>query len=258
MAPRKGKQPIKETTVEDTPVVFFLKINLDDELQAIAPAGDVTTYSEILHAVESSKISERFNTELLKSILDKSNVNRYNEHTSCFWCCHSFGWTPSILPVSYDAYKDLFTCEGNFCSPECSLAYLYREVKTSDGNRWNRHTLLRHLYGKMYQNRELSPAPPRTLLRMFGGPLDIEQYRDFMTGSNDIVLSDLPPIRVQFPSMNVTVPLRDIKKYVSLSTDTIEKASQELRLKRSKPVHVNIPTLDMCLNQKQPVQQLHL
>ena len=35
--------------------------------------------------------------------------------------------------------------------------------------------------------------------------------------------------------------------YVSLSTDVIEKASEQLRLKRSKPVNVNIPTLDMCM-----------
>jgi hypothetical protein len=93
----------------------------------------------------------------------------------------------------------------------------------------------------------LSPAPPRTLLRLFGGPLDIEQYRDFMCGSNDVVLSEMPPIRLQFPSMNVQGPLRDIKKFVSLSTDVVEKASEQLRLKRSKPVNSNIQTLDMCI-----------
>jgi hypothetical protein len=86
------------------------------------------------------------------------------------------------------------------------------------------------------------------MLRMFGGPLDIEQYRDYTTGTNDIVLSDLPPIRLQFPSMNVQGPLRDIKKYVSLSVDVVEKASEQLRLKRSKPVNANIQTLDMCIN----------
>jgi hypothetical protein len=47
--------------------------------------------------------------------------------------------------------------------------------------------------------------------------------------------------------MNVQAPLRDIRKYVSLSNDTIEKASEQLRLKRSKPANINIPTLDMCI-----------
>ena len=47
--------------------------------------------------------------------------------------------------------------------------------------------------------------------------------------------------------MNVQGPLRDIKRYVSLSTDAVEKASEHLRLKRSKTVNVNVPTLDMCI-----------
>jgi hypothetical protein len=82
---------------------------------------------------------------------------------------------------------------------------------------------------------------------MFGGPLDIEQYREYLFNDNHIVLSELHPIRLLFPSMNVQAPLRDIKKYVSLSTEAVEKASEQLRLKRTKPVNVNIPNLDMCL-----------
>jgi hypothetical protein len=85
---------------------------------------------------------------------------------------------------------------------------------------------------------------------MFGGPLDIEQYRNYIMSTNDIILSALPPIRMIFPTMNIQGPLRDIKKYVSLSNDVVEKASESLRLKRSKPVHVNIPTLDMCIQSK--------
>jgi hypothetical protein len=82
---------------------------------------------------------------------------------------------------------------------------------------------------------------------MFGGPLDIQQFREYTSGSNDIVMSELPPIRMLFPSMNVQGPLRDIKRYVSLSTDAVEKASEHLRLKRSKTMNTNIPTLDMCI-----------
>jgi hypothetical protein len=85
---------------------------------------------------------------------------------------------------------------------------------------------------------------------MFGGPLDIEQFRNYISSTNDIILSGLPPIRMIFPTMNIQGPLRDIKKYVSLSNDVVEKASESLRLKRSKPVHVNIPTLDMCIPSK--------
>lgn len=247
MPPRKTKTT-KDTIVSDTPIVFFLKIG-DEEEESIAPAGDVISYSDILKTVDVSQTS-RFNTDLLKSVLDKVSADRYNAQTACFWCCHGFSWTPVVLPKSYDAYKNLYIAEGHFCSPECALGYSYSDNKTSDSVKWLQHSLIGALYSDLYKDRLLSPAPPRTLLRMFGGPLDIAQYREYTSGENYIVHSELPPIRLVFPSMNVQGPLRDVKKYVSLTADVMEKATDHLRLKRSKPVNVNMPTLDMCIKTK--------
>jgi len=244
---RKAKVVVTKD-ISETPVVFSLKIT--EEIlnqETIVPAEENMNYSEILNSVEISKVSNTFNTELLKSVLDKVVADRYGPQTSCFWCCHKFVWTPVYLPISYDAYKNSYTCEGHFCSPECGLAYLYSDNRISDSTKWNRHSLLRNLYSDLYKERYLSPAPPRSLLRMFGGPLDIEQYREYTYNDNNIILSELHPIRLVFPSMNIQAPLRDIKKYVSLSNDVVEKASEQLRLKRTKPVNLNIPTLDMCL-----------
>jgi len=245
MPPRK-KVSIKPQLVEETPVVFFLKIS-EEPSESIIPAGESVSYSDILQSVEISRVSQRFNSELLKSILDKFVGVSYSPQTACFWCCHTFGWVNSVLPTGYDAYKNLYTAEGYFCSPECALAYNYADSNSPDSLKWNRHTLLGYLYSDFYTTQILSPAPPRTLLRMFGGPLDIEQYREFLTTDNDIVLSACAPIRLVFPSMNVQGPLRDIKKYVSLSSDAVEKASEQLRLKRTKPVNSNVQTLDKCI-----------
>jgi hypothetical protein len=251
MPPRKVKPSQKEqsVTVTEAPVIFFLKIGDQVDFQDVIPADEgLVSYADILNTVEVSRVAERFNTDLLKSVLEKVTSNRYTPQTACFWCCHGFSWTACVLPKSYDAYKNIYSAEGNFCSPECALAYNYSDNRISDSTRWLQHVLLSTVYSELYKTRLLSPALPRTMLRMFGGPLDIEQYRDYTTGTNDIVLSDLPPIRLQFPSMNVQGPLRDIKKYVSLSVDVVEKASEQLRLKRSKPVNANIQTLDMCIN----------
>lgn len=258
MPPRKKTSALTKETpipIEESPVVFFLKVQ-DDKDDDITPAGHtmgysdiskqpvVTHYTDILKSMENPAV---MSTELLKSILDKTVCESYPPDTACFWCCHSFEWAPALLPISYDAYKNVYTCEGNFCSPECALANLYNNIHISDTVRWNRHTMLHHIYAQMYEKKQLSPAPPRTVLRMFGGPLDIAQYRGYVSAVNDIILSDLPPIRLIFPTMNVQGPVRDIKRYVSLSSETVEKASQQLRLRRSKPVHANVPTLDMCL-----------
>ena len=199
--PVRKPRVTKAQVVDESPVVFFLKITEDRESKII-PAGDATSYSDILNA-EFSTNTEKFNTDLLKSVLSKVQVERYSPQTACFWCCHNFDWVSSVLPISYDVYNNIYSCEGNFCSPECALSFNYADNKISDSTKWNRHALLGHLYADLYVNRDLSPAPPRSLLRLFGGPLDIQQYRNYVTGDNNIVLSEIHPIRLLFPSMNV-------------------------------------------------------
>ncbi len=236
--------------VSETPIVFFLRIGDEENEASVAPAGDVTSYSDILTSVDITQDAQKFNTELLKSVLEKVSCDSYNAQTVCFWCCHGFSWTRCVLPRYYDTYKNIYIAEGNFCSPECALAYNYSDTRISESIKWSQHASLGTLYGDLYKDRTLSPAPPRSLLRMFGGPLDIAQFREYTYGENHIVHSELPPIRLVFPSMNVQGPLRDVKKYVSLSSETVEKASEQLRLKRTKPLNMNIPTLDMCIKKK--------
>lgn len=231
----------------EAPVVFTLRLPANEDMPV--PANSSTDYAEILRDVESSNVGERFNTDMMREILARTKTPTYSPTTACFWCCHPFSWTPCVLPISYDAYENMYTCEGHFCSPECAMSGLYADVSLSDVARSLRHTLLYDVYRSLYAKRDLIPAPPRVVLRMFGGPLDIEQFRQYTASSEEMVSVQLPPLRLHVPSMNVQGPVRDVKKFVALSQETIDKASKELRLKRSKPVHTNVPTLDRCMQQ---------
>lgn len=230
----------------EAPVIFSLRLAVEE--RAPQPADSGTSYSDILQTVEASKVGERFNTETMKEILGRTRSPTYSSTTACFWCCHPFGWKPSVIPVSYDAYENMYTCEGHFCSPECALANLYSDASLSDVTRWSRHALLADLYRALYKNKDITPAPHRHTLRMFGGPLDIEQLREYTATSDDMVAVQMPPLRLHVPSMNVQGPIRDVKKFVALSQETVDKASKELRLRRSKPVHQPGTTLDKCIN----------
>jgi hypothetical protein len=84
------------------------------------------------------------------------------------------------------------------------------------------------------------------MLRIFGGQLDIEQFREYLMNSDEIVSIAMPPIRLHVPTMNSQGPVRDVKKFIALSQETVEKASKELRLRRTKPVNNNVATLDKC------------
>jgi hypothetical protein len=115
----------------EAPVIFSLKLPVEEDVPQ--PANGSTEYSEILNAVETSQVSERFNTDTMKDILTRTRSPTYSSNTVCFWCCHTFNWTASILPIAYDAYENMYTCEGHFCSPECGMAYLYADPALPDG-----------------------------------------------------------------------------------------------------------------------------
>ena len=82
---------------------------------------------------------------------------------------------------------------------------------------------------------------------MFGGNLDILQYRELLRNATRPLQIATAPIRLYMPSVNTQASARDVKSYVSLTAETVQKASQQLRLKRSKPVHEGTATLDKCL-----------
>jgi hypothetical protein len=247
----------------EAPVIFSLRLPSEENIPV--PAGTMTTfadvvqttwsepvqtatnYADILSTVETSRVAERFSTETMKDILSRTRTPTYGATSACMWCCHPFPWKASVLPVSYDAYENMYTCEGHYCSPECALSYLYNDIALSDVSRWSRHALLSDLYRSIYTNKILTPAPHRHMLRMFGGPLDIEQFREYVANSEDMIAVQLPPLRLHVPSMNVQGPIRDVKKFVSLSQETVDKASKELRLRRTKPVHQTGATLDKCI-----------
>jgi hypothetical protein len=235
-------------SLQDAPVIFSLKLPMEENVPQ--PSNGSTDYSEILRDVETSQVAERFSTDIMKEILGRTRSPTYSSNTSCFWCCHPFGWKACVLPISYDAYENMYACEGHFCSPECAMATLYADPSLSDNTRWTRHALLNDMYRMMYPKSELTQAPPRTTLRLFGGPLDIEQFRQYTANSEDMVAVHLPPLRLFVPTMNVQGPVRDVKKFVALSQETVDKASKELRLKRSKPVHNNVATLDKLVTKE--------
>ena len=207
----------------EAPVIFSLKLPVQETTPQ--PYNGSTEYSDILNEVESSRIGDRFNSDTMKEILGRIRSPVYGPTTACLWCCHPFPWKASVLPVSYDAYDNMYACEGHYCSPECAMAYLYADPNLSDVARWTRHALLTDVYRKLYTKRELTQAPPRQTLRMFGGPLDIEQFREYIATAEDMVSVQLPPLRLHMPTMNVQGPGRDVKKFVALSQETVDKAN---------------------------------
>lgn len=188
--------------------------------------------------------------ELMVEFRESNKVNKIPESTTvaCYWCSHSFTNQPCIIPESERG--GIYKVYGNFCCPECSMAYLLKE-SIDPHIRWDRMALLYRIYdvdgkGKIY------PAPPKESLKLFGGPLSIESYRATMQGKKVRIDLHMPPIVSIIGSID-TKPIdfydTSMKNNVTLLPyDKIKKVEEGLRLKRSKPLKNKESTLDACMN----------
>jgi hypothetical protein len=247
MPPRAKKSVAKqEILVSDDPVIYFLKVSRElqqkNSDEVVPEAFDAKEYADIL---KDEVVQQQFDETIIHTIIAKINLQtEYPANTACFWCCHPFSWKSIVLPTHYDVYINMYSAEGNYCSPECALSDCYRNGSLTDSQKWLRHSLLRSLYSP---DKDINCAPDKRCLRMFGGTLSIEQYRRYVKEGGVPLQTVLPPIRLYMPSINTQASARDIKSYVTLSNETVDKASHQLRLKRTKPVHASQSTLDKCM-----------
>lgn len=169
--------------------------------------------------------------------------------SACFWCCHTFTWQPVILPYR-DMGEYLQVC-GNYCSPQCACAYLFSQKQDSH-LRWEQLSLLHRLYGEFYG--QIIPAPSRTVLQLFGGPMSIDEFRNVIFKTKQRIDVHMPPMI----SLLETMDTKPIDFYDTTLTKTVmetvherlAKAEESLKLKRTKPLRAWESTLDAYINIK--------
>jgi hypothetical protein len=115
-------------------------------------------------------------TTLQDTVTDEHWPEKTNVH--CWWCCHPFECSPCTLPTKYDPHRKRFTFTGIFCSWNCTKAYNFNLIDCKKYERSGFITLLiQQLYGLPYAIN-IKAAPPKQCLKMFGGYMDIEQFRN--------------------------------------------------------------------------------
>jgi hypothetical protein len=191
-------------------------------------------------------------SNLLVQFKDSAEVKTIPQtsEVACFWCCHTFTNRPVVLPAR-DTGEHLQVM-GNFCSPECACAYLF-DMRQDSHTRWEQLALLYRVYGEVCDGK-IHPAPARNVLKLFGGNLNISEYRGLIRSHKVRVDIHLPPM----VSILATMDTKPIDFYdASLTkgvTETVkerlQKAEVELRLRRTKPLKAWESTLDACINLK--------
>ena len=195
------------------------------------------------YALKSTMLVQYHNSSERKEIPMQSDA-------ACFWCCHSFTHRPVVLPIRDTG--EYLQVMGNFCSPECAVAYLF-DMRQDSHTRWEQLALLYRVYGEVCQGK-IHPAPHRTVLTLFGGSLSIQEYRQMIQSQKVRVDVHLPPMVSILATMD-TKPIdfydAGLTKNVNETVkERLQKAEEVLRLRRTKPLKAWESTLDACINLK--------
>lgn len=180
--------------------------------------------------------------KIVNSHLLKDKVS----NTLCEWCCHSFDNDYIGLPMKYTG--DVFHVLGCYCSFECACAdNFYSNV--SNINIWETFNLLTLMAIKMDYKYPIYPAPSRKCLSVFGGYMNIQEFRDFKKESKILVLNNNP-------MMAISEQLEEINDYhhkkktddLVYDANRIDKYEKKLLNENNKNIVLNFKnTLDSTM-----------
>ena len=170
--------------------------NVDDEM----PDYETTKRERDTQNATQPKV-----INVLQDFEERNKNNEWPLQTSiaCYWCCHRFNNAPIGIPINYN--EGTFEVYGCFCSTHCAAAYNFNE-NTNQDEMWERYQLLNLLSRKMHGVPMVKSAPPRLSLKIFGGHLDIESFREHSKG-NKFINVNFPPLT------SVTQQLEEISDY---------------------------------------------
>jgi hypothetical protein len=180
-----------------------------------------------------------------------------NKSNCCYWCCHSIGPKEFGMPIKYDTIHKTFTTFGYFCSLECTVAYNYSANMGSD-RMWEIHSWIQWIGKKIGYQLPIRPAPNKYLLKMFNGPLDIEEFRNVHNNYLKTYIMNMPPlihIQGQMETVNTSFVSKVNTSYINNSSsdkndseDETAVTKEKVKLSRKKQVMDMNKTLDAKMN----------
>lgn len=145
-------------------------ISTDGQEERITGHG---TKTDIESKVQKENRKKGFFEILFKFVHNLDWLEKTDVH--CWWCCHEFSSMPIGMPLDFNTNTKKFRVRGVFCSFACMVAY-----KTEQRYR-NKDSLIKYMYKKLTDANGGAPslpcAPPRCVLRIFGGDLTIDEFR---------------------------------------------------------------------------------
>lgn len=265
-----GQERGNQQTVESVPETVEREPQSDEQDVETENVGDNSTSVDIIppppsqqkslwQKKEDAPVGGRgqlpcfYSEKLMVQYQDKNRLQKLPEKTDihCFWDCHEFNGTPCVIPSA--VVDGVWRVYGNFCSPNCAVAYLFSQ-RLDANEQWERYSKLNRLYHNFCQSptQGISAASAREVLRIFGGSLDISEYREMLAKPTIRVDVLTPPMVSIIQSMDTKpidfydAALKNV--FIQNDGDKLQKPGIcGLRLRRSKPIREKENTLEFCM-----------
>lgn len=188
---------------------------------------------------KNNRVVKKNLKNIMYEFINANNDKVWPETTNiyCWWCCHPFTWMPCALPEYLK--KDKFYVNGCFCSFNCAASYNFSKC---DDDIWERYSLLNLMYKKLYNSKfiKINLAPPREILKIFGGYMSIDEFRENSHRNDKTFTVINPPLISIIPKIEENISnsyKASAKGNISLVNENIlNKTQNSLKLKRNKPV----------------------
>lgn len=160
--------------------------------------------------------------------------------TACYWDCHQFDTMPVLIPTKYFCKTFYFDIsKGCFCGFNCAMAYLIEHGMTEQIN------LLLYFYNCVFNTfvEQIKPALPRQFLKLFGGTMDINLFRQNSIDLRREYNLIIPPTFVfNVPKLEETVSTRIDPRTYTIPSSRVK--NNKGKTKRTVPSIKNIEESD--------------
>jgi hypothetical protein len=210
--PRKKvvtEQTIKKTTKKNI-IDSMIKENDSNDVIIQIPISQIKINSIINNDKNEDKIVEEptpyeNNCYFINDVSDIScdnefyfDKNQYNpthnkNNSHCHWCCHPIVGNVYGLPYNYDTLNDTYYIIGSFCSFQCVNAYNF-SINSGSDKVWEINSWIQMIANRSGIKEIIRPAPSRYLLKMFGGNLTIEEFRNAHLNNDKTFMLNIPPM----------------------------------------------------------------
>lgn len=155
----------------------------------------------------------------------------------CFHCCSKIEGNVLRLPYKHCRISDVYSYYGYFCSFECMRTY---NLEQNDSFVSKRFALITQLYFQLYgPSTKIRFAPQKTDLDIFGGKMNIEEFRKGFGSA--------PVIDNMCPVESTCVPDEQCADSYQKQLSTYKPTpvnNDPIKLQRSKPLKNSQYTLE--------------